>query len=127
MYAIRSYYVIRAGAFDSIDDHRAKLMASVGIAIEAAEQAERNAMQVSLFDVFAGDAAEEHKAQYVEVPRWKERQKLAEEKLALGFFFSGHPFNEVKHEVSRFARKPLSSLEPRKEPQMLAGLSYNFV
>jgi DNA polymerase-3 subunit alpha len=114
--------LIRAGAFDSIDDHRARLMASVGIAIEAAEQAERNAMQVSLFDVFDGDAAEEHKPQYVEVPRWKERQKLAEEKLALGFFFSGHPFNEVKHEVSRFARKPLSSLEPRKEPQMLAGL-----
>ena len=56
------------------------------------------------------------------MPRWKERQKLAEEKLALGFFFSGHPFNEVKQEVSRFARKPLSSLEPRKEPQMLAGL-----
>ena len=114
--------LIRAGAFDSIDDHRARLMASVGIAIEAAEQAERNAMQVSLFDVFDGDAAEEHKPQYVEVPRWKERQKLAEEKLALGFFFSGHPFNEVKQEVSRFARKPLSSLEPRKEPQMLAGL-----
>jgi DNA polymerase-3 subunit alpha len=114
--------LIRAGAFDSIDDHRARLMASVGIAIEAAEQAERNAMQVSLFDVFDGDAAEEHKPQYVEVPRWKERQKLAEEKLARGFFFSGPPFNEVKHEVARFARKPLSSLEPRKEPQMLAGL-----
>lgn len=114
--------LIRAGAFDAIDDHRARLMASVGVAIEAAEQAERNAMQVSLFDVFDGAAAEEHKPQYCEVPRWKERQKLAEEKLALGFFFSGHPFNEVKREVSRFARKPLSSLEPRKEPQCIAGL-----
>jgi DNA polymerase-3 subunit alpha len=44
--------LIRAGAFDSLDDHRARLIASVGIAMEAAEQAERNAMQVSLFDVF---------------------------------------------------------------------------
>lgn len=114
--------LIRAGAFDSLDDHRARLMASVGVAIEAAEQAERNAMQVSLFDVFSGAAADEHKPQYCEVPRWKERQKLSEEKLALGFFFSGHPFNEVKPEVARFARKPLASLEPRKDPQLLAGL-----
>ncbi len=114
--------LIRAGAFDSIDDHRARLMASVGVAIEAAEQAERNAMQVSLFDVFGGGQDDEHRPQYREVPRWKERDKLREEKLALGFFLSGHPFNEVKQEVARFARKPLASLEPRKEPQLLAGL-----
>ncbi|MBP8276391.1 MAG: DNA polymerase III subunit alpha [Propionivibrio sp.] len=114
--------LIRAGAFDSLDDHRARLMASVGVAIEAAEQAERNAMQVSLFDVFGSGPDDAHRPQYREVPRWKERDKLREEKLALGFFFSGHPFNEVKQEVARFARKPLASLEPRKEPQLLAGL-----
>ncbi|MDR2113576.1 MAG: DNA polymerase III subunit alpha, partial [Candidatus Accumulibacter sp.] len=114
--------LIRAGAFDALDDHRARLLASVGVAMEAAEQAERNARQVSLFDIFAGDAAQEHKPQYCETPRWKERQKLFEEKLALGFFFSGHPFNEVRQEVSRFARRPLSALEPRKEAQLIAGL-----
>ncbi|WP_313952552.1 DNA polymerase III subunit alpha [Accumulibacter sp.] len=116
--------LIRAGAFDSLDDHRARLMASVGIAIEAAEQAERNAMQVSLFDIFeaAGDDRGEHGPRYVEVPRWSERQKLNEEKLALGFYFSGHPFTELQPEVSRFARKPLAALEARKETQLLAGL-----
>jgi DNA polymerase-3 subunit alpha len=114
--------LIRAGAFDAIDDHRARLIASVGIAMEAAEQAERNAMQVSLFDVFEGDDADEHGPRYVEVPRWKEKQRLTEEKLALGFFFSGHPFHGVKAEVARFARKPLAALEARKEPQFLAGL-----
>ena len=114
--------LIRAGAFDSLDDHRGRLMASVGIAMDAAEQAERNAMQVSLFDIFDSDGADEHGPQYVEVPRWKEKQKLTEEKLALGFFFSGHPFHGVKAEVSRFARKPLAALEARKEPQFLAGL-----
>ncbi len=114
--------LVRAGAFDSIDDHRARLIASVGIAIEAAEQAERNAMQVSLFDVFDNATNAEHGPQYREVPRWSERQKLTEEKLALGFFFSGHPFHGFKAEVSRFARKPLAALEARKEPQLLAGL-----
>ena len=114
--------LVRAGAFDSLDDHRARLMASVGIAMEAAEQAERNSMQVSLFDVFDSETSAQHAAQYREVPRWKERQKLTEEKLALGFFFSGHPFHGFKAEVSRFARKPLAALEARKEPQLLAGL-----
>jgi DNA polymerase-3 subunit alpha len=114
--------LIRAGAFDVLDDHRARLIASVGIAMEAAEQAERNAMQVSLFDVFDSTTQAEHGPQYCEVPRWTERQKLTEEKIALGFFFSGHPFFEAKREVSRFVRRPLASLEPRKEPQLLAGL-----
>ena len=114
--------LVRAGAFDSLDDHRARLMASVGIAMEAAEQADRNSMQVSLFDVFDSATSAQHAAQYREAPRWKERQKLTEEKLALGFFFSGHPFHGFKAEVSRFARKPLAALEARKEPQLLAGL-----
>ena len=114
--------LIRAGAFDALDDHRARLIASVGIAMEAAEQAERNAMQVSLFDVFDSSTQAEHGPQYCEVPRWTERQKLTEEKIALGFFFSGHPFFEAKAEVTRFVRRPLASLEPRKEPQLLAGL-----
>ena len=114
--------LIRAGAFDSLDDHRARLIASVSIAMEAAEQAERNAMQASLFDVFDSAAQAEHGPQYCEAPRWSEAQKLAEEKLALGFYFSGHPWHGYQAEVSRFVKKPLAALEPRKETQLLAGL-----
>jgi DNA polymerase-3 subunit alpha len=116
--------LIRAGAFDSLDaagsEARSKLLASVGIAIEAAEQAERHAHQVSLFD--SGPAAAEHAPQYVNAPPWTEKQKLFEEKQALGFFFSGHPFDAIKAEITRFARRPLAKLEPKKELQMLAGL-----
>ena len=77
---------------------------------------------VSLFDVFDSAAQAEHGPQYIEVPRWKEREQLAEEKTALGFFFSGHPFSAVKAEVSRFVRTTLAQLQPRKEPQFMAGL-----
>src|SRR5438067_1204242 len=41
--------LVRAGAFDSLDAQRSKLLASVGRALEAAEQAERAASQSSLF------------------------------------------------------------------------------
>jgi len=116
--------LIRAGAFDSLDTQRARLLASVGIAMEAAEQAERNAMQASLFDLLPGDAdfQDGQGARYVEAPAWSERQKLNEEKLALGYYFSGHPFHAVQAEVSRFVARPLAALEVRKESQYLAGL-----
>src|SRR6185369_6753737 len=112
--------LIKAGAFDSIDSDRHKLLASVGIAMEFADHAERNAMQSSLFDV--GPAAEEHAPQYIAVKPWGEKEQLMHEKTALGFFFSGHPYNTYKKELSRFVRRPLNQLQPAKELTMLAGV-----
>ena len=112
--------LVRAGAFDSIDDHRAKLLASVGKALEAADQAERNAHQGGLFDLPDRDAQPE--THYVEVPRWNEREQLLNEKQALGFFLSGHPYNAYAAELKSFVRRRLSELEPQREPLLLAGV-----
>jgi DNA polymerase-3 subunit alpha len=118
--------LIRAGAFDSIapqaggEPDRYRLLASVGVAMDFAEQAERNAMQTSLFDM--ADVADEHAPEYVAVRPWDEKTKLMEEKTALGFFFSGHPYNSRKKELSRFIRRPLNRLEPAKEFTHIAGI-----
>jgi DNA polymerase-3 subunit alpha len=112
--------LIRAGAFDCIEADRHKLLASTGVAMEFADQAERNAMQSSLFDI--GSAAEEHAPQYLAVKPWDEKELLMQEKTALGFFFSGHPYNTCKKELSRFIRRPLNRLEPAKELTSLAGV-----
>ncbi|WP_026686324.1 DNA polymerase III subunit alpha [Azovibrio restrictus] len=112
--------LIKAGAFDSIDPDRNKLLSSVGLAMEAAEQAERHALQVSLFE--SGPAAEEHAPQYVQAQPWSDKEKLMQEKQALGFFFSGHPYDSVKRELSRFVRRRLNQLEPAKELTTLAGI-----
>jgi DNA polymerase-3 subunit alpha len=112
--------LIRAGAFDAIDDHRAKLLASTGVALEAAEQAERNAMQGGLFDM--GSGAQDDTAHYVEVARWTEREQLMNEKPALGFFFSGHPYHAYAAELSAFVKRRLGQLEPQREPVLLAGV-----
>ncbi|QWT47419.1 DNA polymerase III subunit alpha [Azospira inquinata] len=112
--------LIRAGSFDSLDPDRHKMLASVGIALEAAEQVQRDALQAGLFD--AGPASVETAVDFVSVPPWDERERLMQEKQALGFFFSGHPFDAVKGEVSRFVRRNLSQLEPQKDFQLLAGL-----
>ncbi len=112
--------LVRAGAFDALGAHRARLAASVGIAFEAAEQAVRDAQQVSLFGE-VGDARGERPAD-VDAPRWDERQRLAEEKAALGFYLSGHPFGAYRREFAPFVRVPLAELQPRAELQMLAGM-----
>ena len=116
--------LIRAGAMDSLTGHqgldRAQLMATVALAMEAAEQAAANAMQGGLFDMIpeAAGAAPE----FARVRPWPERERLKEEKLAIGFFLSGHPFNAFKAEVRRFVRRTLAQLEPARELVMLAGV-----
>jgi DNA polymerase III subunit alpha len=112
--------LVRAGAFDAIDDHRNKLLSSVGVAMEAAEQAERNALQGGLFDL--GDTASGGETHYVDAARWDVRTQLAEEKLALGFYFSGHPWDTYKPEISRWVRRDLTRLEASKELTMVAGI-----
>ncbi|MFY9326738.1 MAG: DNA polymerase III subunit alpha [Georgfuchsia sp.] len=112
--------LIRAGAFDSIDPHRAKLLASVSVALEAAEQAERNALQSGLFDV--GGEEENAQVHYIAVPDWVERERLLNEKQAIGFFLSGHPFNAFKAELSTFVRRSLAQLEPQRDPVLMAGI-----
>jgi DNA polymerase-3 subunit alpha len=112
--------LVKAGAFDAIDPERGKLLASIGLAMEAAEQAERHALQAGLFD--SGPESSAQTLQYVPTPPWAEQEKLKQEKQALGFFFSGHPYASVRQELSRFARRPLKELQASREPAVLAGV-----
>ncbi|HEX8874076.1 MAG TPA: OB-fold nucleic acid binding domain-containing protein, partial [Nitrosospira sp.] len=113
--------LIRAGAFDSLDSHRAGLLASVGIALESAEQAGRAANQVSLF----GEAETSMMpSSLIDVPPWPEKEKLKNEKMALGFYLSGHPFDTYAEEVRQFVRSGLNRLNPQRETQLLAGIVY---
>ena len=114
--------LIRAGAFDSLDDHRARLLAVVGAAMESAEQASRSAHQVSLF----GDLAETPvEVAMPEVPRWALREQLLNEKLALGYYMSGHPFHAYAEEMRGFAATPLDRLTPQPQPVLLAGIMHS--
>jgi DNA polymerase-3 subunit alpha len=114
--------LIRAGAFDSINKHRAGLLASVGIALESAEQTSRAANQVSLF---SGDDIAAEKPHLISVPQWGEKERLQNEKMALGFYLSGHPFNIYAEEIKNFVPTQLDQLNPQREPQLLAGIIYS--
>lgn len=117
--------LIRAGALDSVDAERGKLLASAGIALEAADQAERNAQQASLFETFSADEQKFHAPQYLTAPAWSERERLLQEKQALGLFLSGHLYNSLRDELARFIPRPLSGLSPAREPTLVAGIVAN--
>ncbi|WJF91640.1 DNA polymerase III subunit alpha [Paraburkholderia bonniea] len=110
--------LIRAGAFDLLHDNRAQLIASVSLAMEAAEQASANAMQAGLFDM--GDAPSQGHELVLE-PAWAEKQKLQEEKSALGFYLSGHLFDAYRDEIRRFARQKIGELKEGRD-KLVAGV-----
>ncbi|HUO44229.1 MAG TPA: DNA polymerase III subunit alpha [Burkholderiales bacterium] len=100
--------LVRAGAFDAIDSRRASLFASVGVALDSAEQASRHAQQASLF----GEAAAGASLQPIDARPWTDAERLQNEKLALGFYLSGHPFSAYRDEIRQFVRTTLDQLKP---------------
>ncbi len=114
--------LIRGGAFDSLSDDRAQLFASLGMALEHAQQASRNEMQSSLFDDGAGTSLQA--LEYAKVSRWSESEILQHEKAAIGFYLSGHPFDPYRKELSGLVRRALADLKPQQDPVLLAGVVY---
>ncbi|PIL44415.1 DNA polymerase III subunit alpha [Massilia eurypsychrophila] len=112
--------LIRAGAMDCFKVDRAILLASVAFAVECADQEQKAANQVSLFGGDDSDLVAP--PEYVKTAPWSEKQKLSEEKIALGFYLSGHMFDTYSDEVRRFARTKLKDLDPSREPRMLCGV-----
>jgi DNA polymerase-3 subunit alpha len=100
--------LVRAGAFDGCDAQRWRLFATVGRALEAAEQAERAASQNSLFGEAEAPRGGDHA--YVDAPPWDLRQKLLEEKTALGYSLSAHLFSVYERELAGFPRSALARL-----------------
>ncbi len=110
--------LIRAGAFDKLEPNRAALLAGVGMAIDAAEQSGAASGQNNLF----GDMPEVMNHVLPHAPAWAENEKLQQEKAALGFYFSGHPYLAYKKELAAFVRNSLATLTPLDQPQLLAGV-----
>jgi DNA polymerase-3 subunit alpha len=106
--------LIRGGAFDSISDHRHQLLATLDDALASAEQQARAANQNSLF---GDDDSAAMPVQMKEVPYWSLREKLQQEKTSLGFYLSGHPYQEFAEELAPFIKQRLADITPQALPQ----------
>jgi DNA polymerase-3 subunit alpha len=109
--------LIKAGAFDSLGNTRAGLLASLDQAMEGGQrrQRDREEGQVSLFDALgSGDAP---KAAAVSpaarVPEWPQEEMLAFEREVLGFYLSGHPLEQYREVVRRIGALNAADLAAR--------------
>ncbi|MEB0014919.1 hypothetical protein QN416_25300, partial [Glaciimonas sp. Cout2] len=56
------------------------------------------------------------------VPVWSDKKRLTEEKLALGFYLSGHLFDSYAPEVRQFIKTTLAKLEPSRDLRLICGI-----
>ena len=115
--------LIKAGAFDCLDLNRASMLVSVDRAFDFAAASEANANQGGLFDM--GDdthGSSQQEPELVNAMPWGVKERLTQEKTALGFYLSGHLFDEVDREVRSFVKTRIDDLMDSREPQLLAGI-----
>ena len=125
--------LVKSGALDALHPQgrqgRAQLVAGIALAVQAADIAEAQAHQGGLFDDFAdpvssgsGSGATGTALGLPDATPFTIRETLLEEKLALGYCFSGSLFDDVRDELQRFAPNTLARLLPSRDPVWIAGV-----
>ena len=96
-----------AGAFDSLDPNRAKVLANADTLLAEADRSarERNSTQHSLLDDH-----EEQALRLVEVEPWSRPEQMAKERENFGFYFAAHPVAQWKEIASANGARPYASL-----------------
>ncbi|MHB1844728.1 MAG: DNA polymerase III subunit alpha [Deltaproteobacteria bacterium] len=112
--------LVKAGALDLTSEassRRAALFAAIERAAEQGQAHQRDlaAGQSSLFAAFAPPPAAGKDGAPVDplpaVEEWSEKERLAFEKEALGFYISGHPLRQYEKEIRRYANRSLARVQ----------------
>jgi DNA polymerase-3 subunit alpha len=114
--------LIKAGAFDTLHPERSVAAASIGLAFEYGDTQAAHALQGGLFDFDDAHGSSTQEPDMVAADPWSIKERLSFEKLALGFYISGHLFDQSADEVRRMAKRRIADVIDTREPQMLAGI-----
>jgi DNA polymerase III subunit alpha len=114
--------LVKAGAFDFEGRPRRQLFESIERALErgASAQRDRAVGQSSLFGLLEdagspGPAASVSRPEYAPLEEWPEKERLAMEKEAIGFYVSGHPLHQYARELQRYARPAAAVQRARRD------------
>ena len=115
--------LIRSGALDALGPSRASMMASLTVALQAAEQHERDS-SAGQNDLFGGAVVPaDAEKRFSDTREWGEEERLSGEKETLGLYLTGHPITRFEAELDRFTTTRLVDLRPAPgETQIVAGL-----
>jgi DNA polymerase-3 subunit alpha len=79
-----------AGAFDSLEPNRARVMANVDMLLAVADEAERGRTS-GQHGLFGGEDHAEPSLRLVEAAPWSRAEQMARERENFGFYFAAHP------------------------------------
>jgi DNA polymerase-3 subunit alpha len=106
--------LVKCGAFDSSGVPRSALLATLEDTVASAQKTQRD-KEIGQFNMFGalapagGPSATPTNGK--NIPEWPEKERLAHEKEALGFYISGHPLTEKAHELKLFSNFNTGNLE----------------
>jgi DNA polymerase-3 subunit alpha len=106
--------LIKAGAFDSLEPNRAKLLANLPKILSFSQQMKISTLfgQASLLNVSSNLVLED-------VPPWTEDELLQFEKEALGFYLTSHPLKKWRPFVELFSKTNLSQQDTFEDGESL--------
>jgi DNA polymerase-3 subunit alpha len=111
--------LIRAGSLDRLGSNRATLMAHLGAAIQAGEQAARakEAGQVDFFGVALIETPQRPAATaQAQLPEWNEALRLAGERETLGLYLTGHPIARFEKDLPRLVSGRIADFAGERPP-----------
>lgn len=104
--------LVLAGAMDSLKGNRSQNLAAIEEALSYGNKV-RQAKEAQVDSLF-GDAVEGFEIKEPDLPDvepWSEKERLAKERLVLGFYLSDHPLRKYRAEYSSFATVHLGEPE----------------
>jgi DNA polymerase-3 subunit alpha len=104
-----------AGAFDSVEPNRAKVLANADLLLAITDEAERNRTS-GQHGLFGGDDHAAPAVRLVEVPPWSRTEQMAKERENFGFYFASHPVEQFRAVAKANGARSYASL-------MTAGVS----
>ena len=100
--------LIKSGSLDSLNKPRNTLFASIDDALSVADanRADAASSQFSLF----GAATTKRAEVYKDVVEWPHKEKLQNEREAVGFYLSGHPLDRYVDDARKLGAVPTAEL-----------------
>ena len=109
--------LIRSGAFDFTDMHRARLFEGIDMALSRATEIaeDKRSGQGSIFDLMEDNTLNENSDDELpDCPLWSESDLLAAERELIGFYVSGHPLARHQWTLEHCGLTDLDGLDDLK-------------
>ncbi|MGC1270574.1 MAG: DNA polymerase III subunit alpha, partial [Croceibacterium sp.] len=98
-----------AGAFDSLEPNRAKILASADMLLAVADEATRE-RQSGQAGLFGGDDHAEPSLRLAEATPWTRAEQMAAERENFGFYFAAHPVEQYRAVASANGARSYASI-----------------